>query len=74
MTKRRGTVTVDQERCKGCSYCVVVCPVRILRLSETTNRHSHRYAEVDGAAKDRCTACGACGLVCPEIAIEVWKE
>jgi 2-oxoglutarate ferredoxin oxidoreductase subunit delta len=69
-----GRIEVDRERCKGCSFCVVACPVKIISLSEGTNGHSYHYAEVKDGLMVKCTGCRACGIVCPDVAIEVWRD
>ena len=37
MTKIKGAVVVDAERCKGCELCVVACPMKVLALSGEVN-------------------------------------
>ena len=32
MAKVKGTVVVNNERCKGCNLCVVACPADVLEL------------------------------------------
>jgi len=66
----KGQIKIDIERCKGCSYCVDACPVKILKMSEKTNTHSYQYAEM--IDMNKCTGCKACAIMCPEIAIDVW--
>lgn len=52
-------LTLDENRCIGCSHCVSVCPTEALRIRE-------------GRAKliqNRCVDCGECAEVCPTQAI-----
>ena len=45
MPKIRGAVTVNTERCKGCSLCVVACPKHVLSLQEKeVNNRGYHYA------------------------------
>jgi len=67
-----GKIEIDVELCKGCGFCVEVCPVKIIRMSGKINKHSSHYAEV--TVMDKCTGCRLCGLVCPDVAITVWKD
>ncbi len=49
------SVTLDAERCKGCTSCVKRCPTEAIRVK-------------DGKAtiiKERCIDCGECIRVCP---------
>ena len=66
-----GRAVVDMERCKGCGYCVGVCPKENLSMSKDVNQRGHNFAEFD--SKKGCTGCGLCSLVCPDVAIEVFK-
>ena len=68
---KRGKVTIDRERCKGCYLCVRACPVKVLeadtRFNSTGTYPSFaKYAE-------KCIACGSCYLVCPDACIEVFE-
>ena len=67
---RRGRVTFDQDRCKGCGLCISVCPVKILALdSERVNKAGYVPATViDGG---RCIACVNCAVMCPDGVITV---
>jgi 2-oxoglutarate ferredoxin oxidoreductase subunit delta len=75
-TSVRGTVEIDRERCKGCLFCIELCPKRSLALSEELNLKGYFVAVFDGAGggDTRCNGCGVCALMCPEVAIEVTRS
>ncbi len=56
-------VTIESELCKGCDFCVDVCPEDCLYMAEMINSRGYRYARYEG---DRCTGCGICYYNCPE--------
>jgi 2-oxoglutarate ferredoxin oxidoreductase subunit delta len=63
-----GRIQIDAERCKGCLFCIELCPKKSIRLSEDLNR---RYFVAAFDDTDGCNGCGICALMCPEVAIEV---
>ena len=69
-TEKKGSITIDQERCKGCLFCVEFCPKKSISLSSKLNMKGYFVAEF---APGACTACATCAVVCPEVAIEVYK-
>ena len=72
MPKIRGAVTVNTERCKGCSLCVVACPKHVLSLQEKeVNTRGYHYAYM--AVPEECIGCQSCALVCPDACIEVYR-
>ncbi len=72
MPKIRGAVTVNTERCKGCSLCVVACPKHVLSLQEKeVNNRGYHYAYM--AVPQECIGCQSCALVCPDACIEVYR-
>ena len=56
-------LTIDTEKCTGCSLCVKVCPFDAMHLV-------NEKAEAD----EKCTLCGACVKVCPVDAINIERK
>ncbi len=71
--KRRATVRVLEERCKGCWYCVNYCPTKVLVVSERLNSKGYHPPEFreDIEGNKVCIACHLCELYCPDFAIFV---
>jgi len=49
------SVTLDEERCKGCTNCIKRCPTQAIRVREGKAR----------IISQRCTDCGECIRFCP---------
>ena len=71
MAKFRGAIVVDNERCKGCSLCLVACPVKVISLAKEVNAKGYNYARE--YVEDTCIGCSACATVCPDGCITVYK-
>ncbi len=59
-------VKIDQEKCiadEGCTVCVDVCPLDVLRINPETGKAHMRY--------DECWYCLPCQLDCPTKAVTV---
>ena len=67
----KGSITIDSERCKGCSLCIEFCPKKVIVLSDRLNMKG--YFAVEFQDNDQCTGCATCAVMCPEVAIEVFK-
>lgn len=68
----RGRIVIDEDKCKGCEYCVIYCPKKCIELSHKINiRGVHHAVFVDPT---ECIACGICAQVCPEVCIEVQQR
>jgi 2-oxoglutarate ferredoxin oxidoreductase subunit delta len=68
---KKGSVTIDRERCKACYLCVRACPVKVLEPDKESN--SWGYYPSLAARPEKCIACGSCYLVCPDVCIEVYE-
>ncbi len=66
----KGMIEIDRELCKGCSYCVEVCPKKIIIIDSVFNSSGYFPATVK--SMEECTGCTLCATVCPEVAIKVY--
>lgn len=66
-------ITINQENCKECGYCMHFCPKKVV-LKKDTLVNSKGYYPVCVAEQDECVACGICATMCPEGAIKVEKD
>ena len=65
-------VSFDEERCKGCGLCEIVCPKQIIALSnEKINAKGYHPAQITD--QDKCIACAFCATMCPDSVIRVEK-
>ncbi len=70
--KKRGKVTIDEKRCKGCWYCIEYCPTKVLQVSEHLNEKGYHPPKlVEEPPNKVCIACHLCELYCPDFAIVV---
>jgi len=67
-------IIIDTERCKGCRFCVAVCPVSIIRMETSLNKGGYTPATIDPKKSSECTGCSACATMCPEAAIAVYRR
>lgn len=71
MSKIRGALIIDTNRCKGCGLCVVACPTHTLALtSKEVNHKGFAFCE---EINDTCIGCASCAIVCPDGCISVFK-
>lgn len=72
MSKIKGAIVVDTDRCKGCRLCIVACPHQVIDLVERrVNAHGYPYA--GSIRPDDCVGCAVCGIVCPDGCITVYR-
>ncbi len=68
----KGNLIFEYNKCKGCSLCVSVCPVKILELNKTSV-NVKGYNPVNCKEIEKCIACGSCAIMCPDSVIKVEK-
>lgn len=65
-------MVVDENLCKGCGLCTLVCPYQLVRISNRFNAKGYRPSEMvdpDG----QCIGCANCAMMCPDVAIVVYR-
>ena len=72
MSKIKGAVVIDENRCKGCNLCVVACPTKTLALS--TKEVNHKGYACCQMVEDTCIGCASCAIVCPDGCITVYRQ
>ncbi|MBD3194012.1 MAG: 4Fe-4S dicluster domain-containing protein [Candidatus Lokiarchaeota archaeon] len=65
-------IKIKEEYCKGCEYCIEVCPQEIFQKSKRYNEKGYNVPELNNSKS--CTGCKKCELICPEMAITISKE
>lgn len=65
-------ITVKEEFCKGCGYCIEYCPTEVYAQSKRMNKKGYLIPEV--VDLEKCTECGLCDMYCPDFAIILVKE
>ena len=73
MSKMKGAIVVNTERCKGCQLCIVACPQDVIALAQK-KVNNHGYPYVEAAQAEKCVGCGSCGIVCPDGCITVYRK
>lgn len=64
---REVEIFVIEDRCKGCNFCIELCPKDVLDRSPELNvRGAHPPIVKD---EEACVGCGICEEVCPDFAI-----
>jgi 2-oxoglutarate ferredoxin oxidoreductase subunit delta len=66
----KGSITIDQELCKGCEICISFCPKKAIVITNKLNASGYSPAAYNDG---ECTGCAICATVCPEVAIEVYR-
>ncbi len=69
----RGTILIDEFRCKGCEICTSICPKDLIHMSRQFSARGYRPAVLEDPG-GLCTGCLLCATVCPDVAIAVLRE
>ena len=67
VTQKKGIIHIENDRCKGCGFCVEYCPKDILELAQEFNSKGYHPPIVTDA--EQCVHCQLCEMLCPEFAI-----
>ncbi|MBZ0310275.1 MAG: 4Fe-4S binding protein [Anaerolineae bacterium] len=70
----RGTILIDEERCKGCGLCPTVCPQEIIHLEPKKLNAKGYHPAVLVDPDSSCTGCAICAVICPDTCITVYRE
>ena len=70
--KLKGSISIDRERCKGCTLCIEFRPKKAISISDDLNLKGYYVAVFDNSKG--CTGCATCAVICPDVAIEVEKN
>lgn len=62
---------INIEKCKGCYYCIDVCPAGAIVRSGLSNSKGYDYVEVD---RSKCTGCQRCYIVCPDCCFTIVSD
>ncbi|MEI8356184.1 MAG: 4Fe-4S binding protein [Deltaproteobacteria bacterium] len=65
-------IEIDEQRCKGCGLCTIICPKQLIILCSKVNNLGYTVAVFDPSAIN-CTGCTLCAEICPDVAIKVFK-
>jgi len=60
--RNHGLLTIDKEKCTGCSLCAIDCPTKALLVD--LNRENDTYQLL--FRQEACDGCGVCEKSCPE--------
>ncbi|MFH1101217.1 MAG: 4Fe-4S binding protein, partial [Methanobacteriota archaeon] len=61
---------VDEALCRGCGFCVDVCPYKAIELTESTESESGRTITIARVNEALCKGCGSCSAACLNGAIQ----
>ena len=65
----RWDVTLSEEMCKACGFCLNVCPVDVFAYRKTTNAIG--WFPMYTAHEENCVGCMLCYQICPDFCIDV---
>ncbi len=70
----KGTITIDQDRCKGCILCTTVCPQEVIVMNNDHLNAKGYHPALLADPDDACTGCAICAVICPDTCITVFRE
>lgn len=70
----KGTIFIDENRCKGCELCTSVCPQHVIAMNEATLNAKGYHPAILIDPHQECTGCAICAVICPDVCITVYRE
>ncbi len=70
----KGTIAIDQDRCKGCGLCGIACPQELIILADSLLNANGYHPAVLHDPDAKCTGCAICAVICPDVSITVYRE
>ena len=64
-------IHIDEALCKGCYFCVEVCPREVLQRTNEMSLKGYIIAKVE--RPENCIECRMCERICPDFAISISK-
>jgi len=69
---KRVEIYIDENLCKGCYYCLEICPKEVLAKSDVLSPKGYLIAKIDKV--ENCITCRMCEKICPDFAISVQES
>ncbi|MBR6978776.1 MAG: 4Fe-4S binding protein [Prevotella sp.] len=73
MSKIKGQILVNTNRCKGCALCIEACNKGVIALADKKVNVSG-YPYIEAVNPENCIGCAACAIVCPDGCITVYRK
>lgn len=70
----RGTIIIDQDRCKGCILCTTACPQEVIVMDDDRLNAKGYHPALLADPDAKCTGCAICAVICPDACITVFRE
>ncbi len=70
----KGTIFIDQDRCKGCELCPSVCPKEVIIMDNNKLNAKGYHPAVLDDPDELCTGCAICAVICPDACITIFRE
>lgn len=67
-----GRIVINEDRCKGCELCTVVCPFDLVHMADHFNVKGYRPS-IFVDLERKCTGCTVCAMMCPDVVITVYR-
>jgi len=70
----KGTIVINEARCKGCTLCNAVCPKQLIHMATGRINQKGYIPAVLQDPSGECTGCAICAVICPDVCITVYRE